>query len=164
MNEARLNTIFKSSVKKYGGFSVALTGSLYSGLPDLYVNLPGLPPMVMEAKYLKQLPVKFKRKIPYTAMQTKFLDDCHAVNPGTSYGLIGFQRCDDYFISLVSPGVTVFKSESIKDFPTTKLVGGITSGYFNLIDLFPSINTYTIKRFEPKPISNIIEYPDRWNL
>jgi len=92
MQETEFKRDFKRSVRQYGGLAISLSANHYAGLPDLYILLPGYTPLLVEAKFLKKINTKFKRKIPYSPLQRKLLDDCNTIQHGTAFGLVGFSH------------------------------------------------------------------------
>ena len=90
-NEADFKRVFKKSVKAQKGYSISLAAPMLSGIPDLYVLMPGFIPVLLEAKWMKELKYGFEKKIPYTALQKNFINECNNVYNCTAFGLIGFK-------------------------------------------------------------------------
>ncbi len=105
-NETEFKTTFKKSIKADKGFSISLAAPTISGVPDLYVIYPGYIPLLLEAKFLKEVPDRFSRKINYSPLQKLWLDECNRVNPYTAYGLVGFKWCGQIFCCLTPFSVT----------------------------------------------------------
>lgn len=99
-NESDFKSVFKRSIKAEKGFSLSLAAPTISGIPDLYSIIPGYIPVLLEAKWLKEVTTKFSRKIPYSALQEVWLTECNRVNPFTAYGLIGFKWQSEIFACL----------------------------------------------------------------
>ena len=55
MNETEFKRIFKNSVKHIGGFAASMGSNLGGGTPDLYCILPIYGPILIEAKYMKDV-------------------------------------------------------------------------------------------------------------
>lgn len=90
-NEADFKKHFKASVRAQGGFSISLAAPMLPGIPDLYVVMPGFAPVLLEAKWLKEVPLRFKRTLKFTELQKNFINHCNKVLNGSAWGLIGFQ-------------------------------------------------------------------------
>lgn len=81
--------IFIASAKKQGGHAFKIKMSTISGLPDIYCVMPGYAPVLLEAKLIKDVGLKFKRTINYSKLQTELLKNCNKVNTKSiAYGLI----------------------------------------------------------------------------
>lgn len=92
-NEAQFKTAFKKSVKAAHGFSLSLAAPMISGLPDLYVIIPGYMPVLLEAKWLGEIRAhNFNRKIPYRPLQKIWMKGACDVQEHAAMGLIGFER------------------------------------------------------------------------
>lgn len=102
MNETDFKRLFKQSVHAERGFAASLTSNLVSGVPDLYIQMPFYTPALIEAKFLKDVPEKFNRKINYSALQENVLHECGAINPESAFGLIGFKRDKKLYAVMVS--------------------------------------------------------------
>lgn len=102
-NEAEFKTAFKKSVTKQKGYSISLAAPMISGIPDLYVIMPGFVPLLLEAKWFGEVSSTFIRKIPYTKAQLFMLQNVHRVGPGTAFGLIGYKLDGKYYATLVDP-------------------------------------------------------------
>ena len=103
MNESDLKVIFKKSVKAQGGFACSLGSNLHAGVCDLYINLEGHIPILVEAKFIKSVGPKFKRKINYSEIQKVFLKSVNKAQRGSAYGLVGFRQNGKLFACLISP-------------------------------------------------------------
>lgn len=109
-NEAQFKTAFKKSVRAQGGFSLSLAAPMISGIPDLYVIMPGYCPLLLEAKWLGEAPDPFNRKIKYTKLQQHFLKECCSVKDYTAMGLIGFKQKNKYWCTILHPTFTQINS------------------------------------------------------
>jgi hypothetical protein len=93
MNEAGFKLHFKKSLKAQSGLAYSLNSATSSGLMDMFVLPPKdiHQPCLIEAKWLGDITPKFDRKIPYTPLQAKNLNDIYRLNKQAAYGLIGFR-------------------------------------------------------------------------
>lgn len=101
-NEAEFKTAFKKSVKAQGGFALSLAAPMVSGIPDLYVSMPGYTPAMIEAKWLGELKNGFERLIPCTAKQWKTLKDIDKINEGTAYTIVGYRLDGAYYCNMLN--------------------------------------------------------------
>lgn len=113
--EAEFKTTFKKSVKLQGGFSISLAAPMLSGIPDLYVIMPGFTPILLEAKWLGTVGKKFSRKIQYTKLQHFYLKECCKIRDYTAMGLVGYKRDNDYWCTLVHPSKDVLDNTSMDE-------------------------------------------------
>jgi len=92
LTEADFKREFKKSVRHHGGFATSLPATtISSGIPDLYVCVPDFKPILLEAKLFREMhSPKFRRKIPYSALQKVFLQDLNKVQRDAGFGLVGF--------------------------------------------------------------------------
>jgi len=90
-NEAEFKTAFKKSVKAQGGFSISLAAPMVSGVPDLYVIMPRFTPVLLEAKWLGEVPIGFDKKIKATKLQQMTLDECNKVHFNSALYLVGYK-------------------------------------------------------------------------
>jgi len=91
-NEAEFKSVFRASVRAQKGFTITIAAPTFSGLPDLYCIMPKYIPVLMEAKWLKDLPDKgFKRTIPFKPMQLHYIKNINKVHNNAAVGLIGFE-------------------------------------------------------------------------
>jgi hypothetical protein len=104
--ESDCKLVFKKSIRCIGGVSYSLNSAIQSGLPDLYVNIPGRIPLLVEAKYIKDPSDKFNRKINYSAIQENILNECEKIQKGSAWGAIFIKLGRDYYMVFVSPGVS----------------------------------------------------------
>lgn len=88
-SEAEFKKHFKASVRAQGGFSISLAAPMLSGVPDLYVVMPGFAPVLLEAKWMKEVPERFNRKAGFTELQKYFINNCNKVHKGVAWGLVG---------------------------------------------------------------------------
>jgi hypothetical protein len=108
-SEAEFKRIFKKSVSAHKGFSMTLAAPMIVGIPDLYVVMPTYLPVLLEAKWLGQLPDKgFHRKVPFTGLQRNWISECHRVVKYSAMGLIGFKWKGTYYSALVECGSPLF--------------------------------------------------------
>ena len=149
-NEAEFKSVFKKSVRAQGGFSISLSAPMLSGIPDLYVIIPGFMPVLLEAKWLGSLGRKFKRKIQYSPLQRHFLDECNKIKVNSALGLIGFKWEDNIWASL-KPRILQEENETISSDYINEYSATICTPYtgktFNVVTLFavagvPRINGY----------------------
>lgn len=89
MNEREFKAIIKKSVKAQGGFALSLAAPMVSGVPDLYISMPGFIPVLLEAKWLQFGPT---RKIPITPIQRKTLEWCNNSVEGSAFIICGFKK------------------------------------------------------------------------
>lgn len=99
-NEAEFKSAFKKSVRAQKGYSISLAAPMLSGIPDLYVIMPGYMPILLEAKWLGEVGLSFRRKIQYKPMQMLYLDECCKVHPKAAMGLIGFKQGGKYWATM----------------------------------------------------------------
>lgn len=89
-NESEFKSAFKRSVRRYKGFSMSLAAPMISGIPDMFIVMPGYMPLLLEAKWLGEISrERFSRKVLYTPLQLLWIGECHDVNPYTAMGLAG---------------------------------------------------------------------------
>src|SRR5258708_486661 len=101
-NEADFKKHFKSSVRTQGGFSISLAAPMLAGVPDLYVVLPGFAPVLLEAKWMKEITDKTNKQIPITMIQKHFIDKCNKVHPGIAWCLVGYKFDKQYWAVLLN--------------------------------------------------------------
>lgn len=99
-DEATFKSIIKKSIRKDKGYVISLAAPMISGIPDLYMLYPDYIPVLLEAKFLKEVPAKFSRKINYSPMQVLFLEECNKVANNSAFGLIGFKWHGEYWAVL----------------------------------------------------------------
>lgn len=116
-NEAEFKAIFKKSIKAEKGFSLSLAAPMIAGIPDLYCTIPGYLPVLLEAKYLKNVTLKFNKKIPFSALQLLWMEECSKTNPFTAFGLVGFKWAGETFCVLTPFHVTQIDSTFANKFP-----------------------------------------------
>lgn len=117
MNEAKFKTLIKQSVKAQGGFALSLSAPMVSGLPDLYVAMPGFIPVLLEAKWLQFGPT---RKIPITPMQRKTLEWCNKSITGSAFILCGWKKEKILYASICH----YYKTHLGETFPFIHLING----------------------------------------
>lgn len=118
MNETEFKRIFKNSVKHIGGFAASMGSNLGGGTPDLYCILPIYGPILIEAKYMKDVGEKFNRKINYSPLQNIFMDGANKVHGGAVWGLVGMRHCGELKAFLVPGYVKQLNSEDIQSYRT----------------------------------------------
>lgn len=99
--ETDCKKVFKHSVKHIGGKALSLNSAIQTGLPDLYVNIPGRIPFLTESKYIKDPTKKFDVQIKYTALQKDTLEKLNEVNEGSAWGTIFIKLDRDYYVVFV---------------------------------------------------------------
>lgn len=115
-NEAEFKSVFKKAVKNVGGFCESLAAPTMPGIPDLYCIVPGFMPVLLEAKFFKiGLASTFTRKIPYTAMQYRWLTKTNEVHHGASFGLLGAEWNGNYYCLLAGPEITHLSAKLIEE-------------------------------------------------
>ncbi len=135
-DEASFKRVFKKSVKAQGGHSISLSAPMLAGIPDLYVVMPGYMPVLIEAKFFKDLPeTQFKRKIPFTDMQKIWIRDCHNVVNYTAMGLVGYKIGKSVYATLKPYDCDKFDTLTENDPYTVRL----TDGLFDVSMLFEFI-------------------------
>ncbi len=108
-NETQFKRIFRDSVEKIGGFAFPISMSIMNGLPDLYCVIPGHIPVLLEAKWLKDIPEcgKFKRKTPYRPLQRDYLKNSIKVAKGSAWCLMGIDCGEKKFCGFIHPDIEV---------------------------------------------------------
>lgn len=82
---------------------------MISGIPDLWVIIPGYLPVLLEAKWMGEVKRdNFSRKVPFTAMQTNWIKECDDVCAYSAMGLIGIKYHNRVYASLVKYGTPQF--------------------------------------------------------
>lgn len=99
-DEAAFKKHFKASVRAQGGFSISLSAPVFPGIPDLYCVMPGFAPVLLEAKWLKEVPEKFNRQAGFTELQKNFINNCNKVHKGIAWGLVGMTHKKQIHASL----------------------------------------------------------------
>jgi len=99
-DEAAFKRHFKKSVTAQGGFSISLSAPMLAGIPDLYCVLPGFAPVLLEAKWMKEINNKTDRQIPITKIQKHYLENCNKIYPGIAWCLVGYQCNTSYYAGL----------------------------------------------------------------
>lgn len=108
-NEAAFKSVFKRSVRAHKGFALSLAAPMLSGLPDLYVCMKDYIPILLEAKWLKDINRStFKRKLQFTEMQKNYIESCDTLNPYSAMGLIGLKYNDTIYACLVKWNTPLF--------------------------------------------------------
>ena len=104
--EAEAKSTLKRSVRAYGGCSFSLNSSFHTGLPDLYIAFPGRIPILVEAKFFKDLTPNFAKKIPYSKIQKWTLDELNVVQKGSAWGCMFIKSGRDYFMFFVPSDIS----------------------------------------------------------
>jgi hypothetical protein len=108
-NEAEFKSLIKKSVIYCKGYCFSIAAPMISGLPDLYIVLPGYLPVLLEAKWLGEIKREsFSRKPQFTELQAHWIKSCDDVVPFSAMGLIGFKYKDVYTAALVKYGTPLF--------------------------------------------------------
>lgn len=118
MNETELKRIFKKSVQSIGGFAASMGSNLGGGTPDLYCILPIYGPVLIEAKFFKDVGDKFNRKINYSALQNVFMDNANNVRGGSVWGLVGMKYRGRLVAYLVPGYLKQLNSDDAKSYRT----------------------------------------------
>jgi hypothetical protein len=117
-NETDFKKAFCDSVHKQGGFTFKIAASIMSGLPDIYCAMPGFVPVLLEAKWIKDVTGKFIRKIPYRPYQQEILKNCSRpykkLDAMVAFGLIGVHNEHGMYCRLLPPTMEVITSEHIQ--------------------------------------------------
>lgn len=105
--EADFKKAFCKSLRHFKGTSIKLACPTFNGVPDLFVIAQGFMPVLLEAKWFGEIKAhNFNRKIPYTALQVDWINECHKVQPYSALGLIGFKFQGETYCVLVESGTT----------------------------------------------------------
>lgn len=114
-NEADFKKAFCNCAAKQGGYTFKIAMSTMSGLPDLYCIVPGYIPVLLEAKWMREVPEngKFKRKIPYRPLQQDYLTNCNRVIRGSAWGLIGLDCGENKYVCLMDPQVPIITHDKL---------------------------------------------------
>lgn len=161
-NEAEFKSLFKKSVKIYKGHTITLAAPMFSGIPDLWVCIPGYLPVLMEAKWLGEIKrTKFSRKIPFTPMQIEWIKNCDNVCSYSAMGLIGFKYGNDSLVhaALVKYGTPLFYNFT-QDFLTDCAFVTISEKMLDIVELFSKV---PIPRMQTKVEGTLLNYdlPER---
>lgn len=152
-NEAAFKKAFKLSVRRYKGFSLSLAAPMISGIPDLFVVMPGFMPVLLEAKWLGEIKrEKFSRKMEYTSLQMLWIKECHEVNPYTAMGLAGFIYNNQIHACFVVHGTPQFYQLSncfLTDCAYSKLSS--TTKVFDIPHMFAKVPIPRITRVPHAP-------------
>lgn len=139
-NEADFKSLFKKSVRAQKGFSLSLAAPTIAGIPDLYVIMPGYLPIMLEAKYLKDVNLTFKRKLQFTGLQRLWIEECHQITAYSAMGLIGFKYNDTPHAVMVAYGTDQFESLTHNFMDECAYVAlDKTTRLFNVLDLFSRV-------------------------
>lgn len=121
-NETDFKNAFCDSVSKQGGYTFKIAMSTMRGLPDIYCAMPGYIPLLLEGKYIKDLPEgKFSRKIKYRPLQREILISCNKVYSGmyggtkvkVAYCLMGIDLGNKKYCTLLDPEVQVITHDLV---------------------------------------------------
>ena len=117
-NETDFKKAFCTSAHMQGGYTFKIAASMMSGLPDLYCAMPGFVPVMLEAKWIKDVDGKFVRKIPYRPYQREVLNQCNRpyrpFDTMVAFGLIGVHTKTGMYCRLLPPTMEVITSEHIE--------------------------------------------------
>jgi hypothetical protein len=104
-SEADFKRDFKRSIAyNHKGYVVSLAGCTISGVPDMYVVMPGYAPILIEAKFFKnELTKYFSKRIPYRPSQQFMMQRIDDVSIGTVWGLTGFKYEGQWYCTLTAP-------------------------------------------------------------
>ncbi len=102
-SESEFKTCFVNSVKAQKGYAIKLAAPTMPGLPDMYVIMPGYMPVLIEAKYFKELPEKFNRKIHYSDMQLMYGRKINSVQNYAMMGLVGIKSVNKTIYACLLP-------------------------------------------------------------
>lgn len=107
-DETDFKQAFCDAVTRLGGFTFKIAMPVMPGLPDLYCVVPGYIPVLLEAKYIRDVPEigKFKRKIPYRPLQQHYLKEAHKVVPGSSWCLLCLDHGDKKVFGFIHPNIS----------------------------------------------------------
>lgn len=138
-NEADFKTIWKKSVRQHGGHTITIAAPMFAGVPDLYCILPGYLPVLLEAKWLGVVTKEnFKRKIPFTELQKRWIRDCHNVVNYSAMGLIGFNYQGRNVANLVPYGLDMFETFT-DNFRYEIAHSYLTEKRFDVMSMFASV-------------------------
>lgn len=135
-NEAEFKKRIKVSIKHHGGFAVNLAsvGMSVGGLPDIYAVIPNYGPVLLEAKWLKDVGDTFKRKINYSALQKQFLKETNSVYNGSSYGIVGFAHGSRIYACLIQHEIETLHEGYVTSRSTSYIERG--TPYFDIPSMF----------------------------
>lgn len=140
-NEAAFKVHFRKSVTKHKGFSLALAAPMISGIPDMYIIMPGHIPILIEAKWLGTIKKRdFRRKVQFTPLQALWLGECHKITPYSAMGLVGLIYNDKLHAVLVAHGTEQFQTMT-HDFQDQCAFLSVDKekDYFNIPELFQKV-------------------------
>lgn len=157
-NEAEFKKRIKVSIKHHGGFAVNLAsvGMSVGGLPDIYAVILNYGPVLLEAKWLKDVGNTFKRKINYSALQKQFLKDTNSVYNGSAYGIVGFAYGNRVYACLIQHEIETLHEGYISSGSTSYIEKG--TPYFDIPTMFKytSIKVPTLNENRLIELDNII--------
>lgn len=131
-DEAQFKSAFRKSLRAAHGFSLALAAPMLAGIPDIYSIVPGYMPVLLEAKWLKDVNAhNFNRKINYSAMQKLWIKSACEVQEYAAMGLIGFKFKDKTYAVLVYDGIDNINYAFETTHPTVVYEKG-----FDVVNLF----------------------------
>lgn len=151
-DEKDFKKVFKSSVKRHKGFALSLAAPMLVGIPDLYVAMPGYAPVLLEAKWLGEIKRdSFFRKIPFTGLQTHWLEEVNNVSKNCALGLIGMIYQNRIHCILLNVGTPLFYQLN-RTFKTESpyVLYDMTSKSFNLTELFNQSNIPLMSNLKTK--------------
>lgn len=138
-NEAEFKTKFKKSVSAQKGSTISLSAPVFPGIPDLYCIMPSYMPILLEAKWLGEVERDtFARKMQYTAMQLRWLEECDQINAYSALGLAGFKWKNAYYAVMV-PCNSKFFNCIAESFLEGSAYSVLTNGKFDVMSMFEKI-------------------------
>lgn len=152
--EKEYEELFISCVKRQGGHAFKIKMSTISGLPDLYCVMPGYSPVLLEAKLIKDVNLKFKRTIRYSKLQVELLKNCNKVNSVmTAFGLVFVKDHDGTDVVILMdpevPTITHNDLHSLKHGYTY-----IVDGAINVNNLFHAVVPKLQMNFHEKSLDD----------
>jgi len=118
-NEAQFKVAFRNSVRAQKGYTLSLAAPTLPGTPDLYCIMPNYMPVLLEAKWLGNIPNrKFKRKVQYSPMQLSYANKLNAVHPFAMMGLVGltWNKITYCVLTPINPTKNEITSEFFADY------------------------------------------------
>ena len=158
-NEADFKKLIKKSVTAQGGLYMSLACPVLSGIPDAYILMPGYSPILVEAKYMKDLNDTFHRSIHYTAMQKYYLKHCENILTDSCIGLMGVHHKGQYKAIITRSYVTQVTSDDAQiatkfaiNFPTREL-----------FDILGIMDYYGMNKLSKSGVVSTLNYVENHN-
>ena len=152
-NEAQFKVAWKKSVVGAKGTSISLSAPVFPGIPDMLTILPGYAPVLIEAKWLGSIERnKFARKMQYTAMQIRWIEECCAVNTYSALGLAGFRMQNEYYAVLV-PYNSKYFAQLTEKFLEDGVFSRLQNGRFDVLSMFEQIPIPRLNYGPPRRIA-----------